>query len=452
MNLFYTKKKFLDAIAKGDAKTVAAYLAVSKSWAQTQDDKTKDYALHYAARHSDAGIARQLIEAGATLWCGNGSGQTPLHYATTNGSIDVVKMLLEAGADRYINSNDSSRLSPLHCAILTGKTDILKIFLDTRKADLNTAERPALYYAAECGQKECVRMLLAAGADPNVLKTETRYEYDNDYDDYYYSRHREPSKTTVLKFSPLNCACAKNQTEIVEDLLKAGAKTLPKEYPVHAAAAFGNIPLVTLLIQHGFDAKAANDAGQTPLHTVLRTQASQEQTDMVLFLLAQGVDKNALDSSNRTALSYAQQFALTDTVKILQDPLPAHILAPVKPSVQPVIVEAIPVPSPAIAPAPAPQDAETWALAGAKSVVHATLYPGLGRRLTEIFNFETRERIAITENFTLKTETMAPHENFDNIGDEALRKAFDEFRRLGGKADEAAVFGNRPMKMKVKPG
>jgi ankyrin repeat protein len=455
MNLFYSKKKFLDAVVRGDIKTVETYLAASKSWASCQDDKTKEYPLHYAVRSGHRDILRRLLAAGANISAAGNNSQTPLHTAVTVGFADIVEILLNAGAERYINYADPNGLSPLDTAIQRGKTEILKVMLDTKKADLNTAQRPALYYAAECGQLACVKILLAAGADPNVPRSETRYEYDDDDDDdYYYSRHREPSKTIITQSSPLICACINNQADIARELLKAGARALPGECPLHFAADWGNIPLMTLLIENGFDPKSVNSGRETLLHRALKSQHRENRAGMVLFLLAQGVSKEALDNDKRTALSYAQQFALTDVVKILQDPLPAQVLTPVKLLNVPVLPTPVPAPPPpASSPESAPpQDTETWSLAGAKSVVHATLYPGLGRRLTEIFNFEARERITITENFTLKTETMGPHENFDNIGDEALRKAFDEFRRLGGKAEEGAVFGNRLMKMKMKPG
>ncbi|MEZ0223492.1 MAG: ankyrin repeat domain-containing protein, partial [Alphaproteobacteria bacterium] len=326
MNLFHTKKKFLKAVAAGDAKTVAAYLAVSTSWARTQDEKTKDYALHSAIRGGHTDIVRQLLKAGATLWYGGNESQTPLHAAVMSGNLAIVKILLET-PDNNFDAKDVNGLSPLHYAIRDNKTEILKAFLETRKADLNASDRPALYYAVECGQTDCVKLLLAAGADPSVRRTVTSYEYDDD-DDYYYSHRREPRKTTVTYFSPLNCACTNNHTEIAGELLKAGARWMSMEFPLHAAAAHGNVPLMTLLIQNGFNPKQLDQTQETLLHKVAKSRNRESLSEAVLFVLAQGVDKNALDKDNRTALSYVQQFALTDIVKILQDPLPAQLLAP----------------------------------------------------------------------------------------------------------------------------
>jgi len=58
------------------------------------------------------------------------------------------------------------------------------------------------------------------------------------------------------------------------------------------------VALVTELMRHGMDVKQVNGARQTALHAAVVAHTGAMSTDMVEFLLAQGVDRNALDSAN----------------------------------------------------------------------------------------------------------------------------------------------------------
>src|SRR5215218_10193525 len=56
-------------------------------------------ALHWAAYHDEADIAKALLAAGANAKCENRYGVTPLSLACTNGNADLTRILLAAGAD-----------------------------------------------------------------------------------------------------------------------------------------------------------------------------------------------------------------------------------------------------------------------------------------------------------------------------------------------------------------
>jgi hypothetical protein len=84
-------------------------------------------------------------------------------------------------------------------------------------------------------------------------------------------------------------------------------------------------------------------------------------------------------------------------------------------------------------------DSETWKRMGEDKAAHVGTYPDLARRITQVFNFATRERIVITENLKTGAETMGPAEKFDTLSDAAVTQATDAFRQLGGDpADKAA--------------
>ncbi|WP_367185469.1 ankyrin repeat domain-containing protein [Hydrogenophaga sp.] len=83
--------------------------------------------------------------------------ETPLHWACANGRVDCVRALLDRGAD--VNAKDYSG-TPLHWA--AGETTI----------DCMHLKRPSgqgtVHDCHVTGKAECVRLLLAHGADPNA--------------------------------------------------------------------------------------------------------------------------------------------------------------------------------------------------------------------------------------------------------------------------------------------
>jgi hypothetical protein len=98
------------------------------------------------------------------------------------------------------------------------------------------------------------------------------------------------------------------------------------------------------------------------------------------------------------------------------------------------------------------RDAETWVLMGEQKIARVSVHPALKRRLTEIFNFESRERLIISENLRTQAETLSPPVSFDATPEKLLAKALDALRDLGGSAEDDAVFGTRLPKKTLKPG
>lgn len=89
-----------------------------------------------------------------------------------------------------------------------------------------------------------------------------------------------------------------------------------------------------------------------------------------------------------------------------------------------------------------------WQKLSASEVARISDHPALDRRLTDIFNFETREHTHISQNLTTGAESTSLRE-FDTIRDKTLlQQALDAFTRDGGKADLRVIetnFVNRRM-------
>ena len=61
-------------------------------------------------------------------------------------------------------------------------------------------------------------------------------------------------------------------------------------------------------------------------------------------------------------------------------------------------------------------------------------FPAMNRRLTEIFNFENKERVIISENLKTGAETLGQPEKFSALADEIVQRAAEQLQRLGGSS------------------
>ncbi|HYD19211.1 MAG TPA: ankyrin repeat domain-containing protein [Patescibacteria group bacterium] len=453
MALFRSEKEFLEAASSGDPITVSKYLAHSKKWLRAHG-KDGAKAIHLAARAGNTGVYTMLEKAGAYAQDRNTeNGATPLVEAISAGHISLVRHVLEKETSRGVSTSGQG-ISALQAAILNDRVEIVELLLEKKLADLTAGNPPAVYYAVMNNKPAMVDVLISAGADPSVPRKQEVPEYDREYFGYSYS-----SRSKTVLSSPLQAAANINSTELISSLLAAGARKLPDERPLHAVAAAGNIEAAALLLEHGTQRIGdRNDANQSPLHLA----AQKNQLEMAKFLLAQGADKNLVDKEKRTALSYAQQFAMKEMIELLQGPLPPRKIVEIRkqdtvPAPVPTFAKpaAMALPSAAdtkktLAVETAAAPSELWTLAGNHSVAHITVMPILNKKLTELFNFQSRERVTFSENLATKLEIMAPHQSFDEIGDEALTHAFQEFTRLGGKADEVKVFKHNLNKTQLK--
>lgn len=178
-----------------------------------------------------------------------------LMQAVWAGNIDTVRSLVESGAD--VNASDEHG-----SGTLLNFDPSITAYLLSSGADPNvqTNENGASVLAGLCyvNQTECVRLLLAHGADPN--------------------RGRVESMETPLHHALAGGA----EIEVTRLLIQAGAdvnaKTTPGvfsynfygstptrgETPLHRAAAFADLEVVRLLLQAGADRAVADVNGETP--------------------------------------------------------------------------------------------------------------------------------------------------------------------------------------------
>ncbi|MCJ1290052.1 hypothetical protein MMC34_001587 [Xylographa carneopallida] len=228
----------------------------NNGWESDEDDTPLNRQFIIAVGIGTEDEARELLEQGAN--------PNTKHYRdprTRIRALDLaamvnrpymISLLLRYGADINL-------VAPGVAVILVAANlvDPLRLLLENG-LDINITwsdwVETALSCAADRGQVETVRMLLAFHADPN----------------------QELAKKPLYQLwptgrPPLNCAAANGSEEIAEMLLAAGADIqMPSvsnsNYtPLHHAAATGQLQMVRLLIRHGADIEATDDDGTTPL-------------------------------------------------------------------------------------------------------------------------------------------------------------------------------------------
>src|SRR5262245_34726221 len=172
-------------------------------------------------------IAKLLITARANLDLDDGHGATALYDAIYEGYDDLALLLIESGAKVntktgvYIDGADA--ITPLHRA--TRSSRIVKALLEHgAKIDRDSKGTTALHWAAMDENAECVRLLLAAGADPNTQDEEGRTAL-------YWVASEPPSIHGIMNMTPelaeifrKEFAKYEKKKEVADLLRQAGAR------------------------------------------------------------------------------------------------------------------------------------------------------------------------------------------------------------------------------------
>lgn len=203
-----TIEELFDAIARGDADTVATSIGASPGLVHEQLDgisplRAAAYGGHPelvgplrslgavpdlfdAAAIGDVDALRALLDddPGAVSAVA-GDGFSALHLAAWFGQVGAAEVLLAKGADIERVAENGTELRPLHSAAAGGHTVIVHLLLD-RGADIEAAQGGgvrAIHSAAHRDDVAMVRLLVDRGADPSAATDDGRTPADLATDD-----------------------------------------------------------------------------------------------------------------------------------------------------------------------------------------------------------------------------------------------------------------------------
>ena len=202
------RDEFLSAAERGDLAEVERFLDAGAQLLLVSRTEEGLTALMLAARSGHRAVVLRLLLAGANpdvRW-NTGWDEPALFYTIRDGHDDITAMLLLADALPAAIQNTTPRMSALMWAADFGREDVVHLLLGLRgNRRINVNERDysgwtPLFPAVANEHEDIVRVLLAAGADPNM-------------------RPFVPNPPSVLDF----CRQTGNQ-EIIDMLLAAGAE------------------------------------------------------------------------------------------------------------------------------------------------------------------------------------------------------------------------------------
>lgn len=203
---------------KGQAEIVEMLLAAGARVNAKMDGGTS--ALQFAAWSGDDRTVKALLGAGADPNAQSKSGTTALEAAAGRGYQEIVRMLLAAGAD-------VDKGEPIIAAAGNGHYQIVRTLL-AAGADVNAQKdygRTALSAAAGGGHRGIVRMLLDAGADVDKGKALIQaawYGY-NDIVRTLIDAGADINVQNPYEGTPLFAAAKNDHYETVRLLLAVGA-------------------------------------------------------------------------------------------------------------------------------------------------------------------------------------------------------------------------------------
>jgi len=237
-------------------------------------------ALVWAATRNDLAMADLLLRAGANVKGANEFGATPLYAAVAHPDPAMTEKLLAAGADP--NTPLMSGETPLMEAARRGNLATVRVLL-SNKANPNAVEsnggQNALMWALSERQSAVVEELIKGGADIHA--------------------------SSKSGFTPLMVAAQKGDEVSARILLRAGAKpnvAQPKTglTPLMIASAMAQAKAVDALLDNGADPNLADANGYTSLHRVVRDSdyginlvAKDDILTIVRSLLKHGANPNA---------------------------------------------------------------------------------------------------------------------------------------------------------------
>lgn len=336
-----------------------------------RDTYNQDHATHSAVVYSQNRALEILLDIGRVdVELRNITGESALELAIKIGSPELARCLLDAGSS-FDNLQDIGKV--LNSAISWGNHQGVRIITDSATFD-DDQINSALSLAAMLGHKECTRLLLDKGADPNgspqsrcalyeaiaggpfpeicrmLLEKEANPNQpvvdDLDHLGLFKHSKAKPTLLTVAIMarsmsvasmlldygatinpteadaneSPLSAAMVFGQRDIVDLLLERGADpnlgggdVSFNGPPLMIACLFmPEVSLIDSLIKHGVNIRCTMARnGWSALHV------AHCHSHLLPILLTNGVDINVTDDVNCTVLLLAAKFGETETVEVL---------------------------------------------------------------------------------------------------------------------------------------
>ncbi|WP_244904573.1 ankyrin repeat domain-containing protein [Cellvibrio mixtus] len=271
-------------------------------------DDTGQTPLMWAAAKGQGAAVKLLLDNGAELNRVTAKGFTPLFFALTSKTPDTALMLLDAGANADYVTPDGTSL--VQMAIYQQQFAVAERLIQ-RGADLTAYDRNGnqlLHAAVRHRQLPLVQTLLAKGANPNALTGTSAvvWRYEVNFTSRPYVTYPQ---------TPLLLAAELGDTDIMRALVAAGADVNFRAQDgtsLVLAAVRSNASALSLALSLAPDVNITNNSGKTALHLLLgysfyMPMTIEQIAAMFEVLAAQGARISLADSSGQTPLDIAKR-------------------------------------------------------------------------------------------------------------------------------------------------
>lgn len=272
MKFFLARGANPSACTEGEYKSTMLILSITKN------------------RENSVEAVQTLLDAGADIEGVNIYDESALRYACARNMLPVINLLIDRGA--CIN-DEQKKENAIHTAINWYSLAAVELLLE-RGLDVNCRDADdvtPLQLAAWYGALDIATLLLEKGAD-----LESR---------------------TLQGFTPLINAADGGNKDLLQLFLLRGAElnalTKRERSALDYAVKNGDYESCEMLIERGADLNGFNEAGFSPLHVA----CSLGRYDIVRLLVKHGAIINLKDITGRTAIDYAKERHLRETVILL---------------------------------------------------------------------------------------------------------------------------------------
>ncbi|HRI77149.1 MAG TPA: ankyrin repeat domain-containing protein [Alphaproteobacteria bacterium] len=284
------------ALKRGDEKTALRLIADGAPFLQENADG--DTAWHIAARAGLHGALRLMAQMDAGALNSTAAQGSAISEAAARGDVKTIEALLDIGASP--DTPDVNGKTPMMRALEQQEYRALE-YLARMGAHIATADmghKNILHLAAEMNDTAALRILLPAGG---ALNLQTRME-------------------SAAKMTPLMAAVRAGAEEAVRILLHAGANpNIPDAQnmtPLHAAAERNDAGMIYTLVCEGHaDIDRTANAGYSALHTAV----IHKSAEAMRALCELGADAHLKDDEKRTPLNIAGWGGFLAGVKYLME-------------------------------------------------------------------------------------------------------------------------------------
>lgn len=314
-----------EAIEKGDLISLRKLMRTGVDLRQIDEDSGAA-PLAVAAESGRHDIVRILLRAGADPdW---GGVTAPLGTAALEGHLEVAAALIEASAD--VDRPAADGLTPLITAASTGNARMVRMLLDAGANPdvLDDGGESAKSHAERKGHQEIVDILARVSGNGNVnvrwppeslsaaIEVRDVARLNEILQREESDRERLLARNDGSGLTPLARAAQSGHVPLVRALLDAGADVAVggAKTPLYAAAEARHARVVEALLEAGADVNAASgDRARTPVMAA----AAAGHPALARLLIERGADPKIVDSDGKDALWHAASAGQEQTFALL---------------------------------------------------------------------------------------------------------------------------------------